>query len=226
MATADCKLRSHWLSCRQSFAPIGCSCAKLLFLNSENFLRTLYRKVVQIPVTSLKCVGMYGKACFKASRGLYETKLFSYAGACARRGARAARRAVQKQELNLWHWQYHQKKFFGQSVWNFTRRSDISSAVNWLNFSQIKSCKLIFITKVNQQSFCSSLIKYLELTSTFRALHEVQTHCLSRDIITAYEAHSDWLLLTASWALIGWAVDDPVILLAALRKVIPQFPPL
>ena len=118
------------------------------------------------------------------------------------------------------------KIFFGQSVWNFTRRSDISSAVNWLNFSQIKSCKLIFITKVNQQSFCSSLIKYLELTSTFRALHEVQTHCLSRDIITAYEAHSDWLLLTASWALIGWAVDDPVILLAALRKVIPQFPPL
>ena len=91
MATADCKLRSHWLSCRQSFAPIGCSCAKLLFLNSENFLRTLYRKVVQIPVTSLKCVGMYGKACFKASRGLYETKLFSYAGACARTGARAAR---------------------------------------------------------------------------------------------------------------------------------------
>ena len=51
--------------------------------------------------------------------------------------------------------------------------------------------------------FCSRLIKYSELLSSFRALHEVQTHCLTREKISQYKAHSDWLLLTGSWALIG-----------------------
>ena len=122
LAAADCKLGSHWLSCRRSCVPIGCSFAKLLFLNSENFMRTLYRKVVQNPVTRLKCLGMYGKVCFKASLGLYETRWFSYGGACAPRGARRAVRAARgKNKSSIRdNVKVTKKNFFGQSVWNFT----------------------------------------------------------------------------------------------------------
>ena len=67
----------------------------------NRYPKYVYRKVVQDPVTSLNCFGMYGKACFKASSGLYETKLFSRQNYSARNAPRGARCAVQKQEFNL-----------------------------------------------------------------------------------------------------------------------------
>ena len=72
----------------------------------------VYRKVVQDPVTSLNCFGMYGKACFKASSGLYETKLFSNGGACravcaARCAPRGAKTRVQFVKMII-----SPKKFF------------------------------------------------------------------------------------------------------------------
>ncbi len=80
-------LCSYWL-----LLSAQCSCATFFF-NSKDILCTLYRKVVQHPSTSLNCLGMYGKACFKASLGLYETRWFSYGGEPrgARRAVRAAR---------------------------------------------------------------------------------------------------------------------------------------